>query len=105
MDFVKNDELIGMAFEKIIRISQPRAIPLCFKIELDRGATVTNCTGQSGFSGLAWSDQCRRCLKTKGLVQAGHDVTLNHPCRLKTVILICEDKSRLPGCILDTLAD
>src|SRR3546814_6037151 len=84
-----------MAFEKVIRISQPCAISLCFKIEIDRWPTVTNRTGQRGFSSLARSDQGHRCLTAKGLVQTGNNVSLDHPCRLKPLILICKEQSIL----------
>jgi len=104
VDFIENDKFIGMAFEKVIRISQPCAIPLCFKVKIDRWPTVTNRTGQRGFSSLARSDQGHRCLTAKGLVQTGNNVSLNHPCRLKLLILICKEKSILPGSIFSGLA-
>src|SRR3546814_1192861 len=103
VDFIENDKFIGMVFEKGIMISQPCAISLCYKIEIDRRPTVTNRTGQRGFSSLARSDQGHRCLTAKGLVQTGNNVSLDHPCRLKPLILICKEQSILTGGIFSGL--
>jgi len=82
MDFIENDQPIGIGAQKTVGVLQLGAVDGGFKIEIDGWTRLRDGVGQGGLADLARTKQRYGRLAGKRVFNGGNDSSDNHPRNL-----------------------
>ena len=91
MDFVDDDQAIGVHPEKEQGLGQPGAIEARLEVEVEGALDLGDLVGEGRLPHLAWTDQRHRRLAGQGNPEGFRRTSIYHPCKLKKSVSICKE--------------